>query len=69
MAQSYLFVAPWAVACQAPLSMEFSRQECWSGLPFPTLGVFLTQGSNPRFSGLLLWQVDSGTEGGGGGKY
>ena len=26
----------WVVACQAPLSMEFSRQEYWSGLPFPT---------------------------------
>ena len=31
-----LFVTPWTVACQAPLSMEFSRQECWSGLPFPS---------------------------------
>ena len=29
---------PWAVACQAPLSMEFSRQEYWSRLPFPTPG-------------------------------
>ena len=28
----------WAVARQAPLSMGFSRQECWSGLPFPTPG-------------------------------
>ena len=27
---------PWTVACQAPLSMGFSRQEYWSGLPFPT---------------------------------
>ena len=27
-------VTPWAVACQAPLSMEFSRQEYWSGFPF-----------------------------------
>ena len=27
---------PWSVACQAPLSMEFSRQEYWSGLPFPS---------------------------------
>ena len=31
-----LFVTPWTVACQAPLSMEFSRQEYWSGLPFPS---------------------------------
>ena len=28
-------VTPWIVACQAPLSMEFSRQEYWNGLPFP----------------------------------
>ena len=33
-----LSVTPWAVAHQAPLSMEFSRQEYWSGLPFPTPG-------------------------------
>ena len=31
-----LFAIPWIVACQAPLSMGFSRQEYWSGLPFPT---------------------------------
>ena len=31
-----LFTTLWTVACQAPLSGEFSRQECWSGLPFPT---------------------------------
>ena len=30
-----LFATPWAVARQAPLSTEFSRQEYWSGLPFP----------------------------------
>ena len=33
-----LFATPWTVACQASLSMEFSRQECWSGLPFPSPG-------------------------------
>ena len=32
---------------QAPLSLGFSRQEYWSGLPFPTPGIFLTQGWNP----------------------
>ena len=32
-----LFVTPWTVACQAPLSMEFSMQEYWSWLPFPLL--------------------------------
>ena len=31
------FVAPWTVACQAPLSLGFSSQEYWSGLPFPSL--------------------------------
>ena len=32
---SQLCPTPWTVACQAPLSMGFSRQEYWSGLPFP----------------------------------
>ena len=31
-----LFAIPWTTDCQAPLSMEFSRQEYWSGLPFPS---------------------------------
>ena len=31
-----LFATPWTVVYQAPLSMEFSRQEYWSGLPFPS---------------------------------
>ena len=34
------------VAHQAPLSMEFPRQEYWSGLPFPSSGIFPTQGLN-----------------------
>ena len=33
-----LFATPWTVAYKAPLSMEFSRQEYWSGLPFPSPG-------------------------------
>ena len=33
-----LFATPWTVAHQAPLSMGFSRQEYWSGLPFPSSG-------------------------------
>ena len=32
-----LFVTPWTAAYQAPLSMEFSRRECWSGVPLPSL--------------------------------
>ena len=42
-----LFVTPWTVARQAPLSMGFSRQEYQSGLPFPSPGIFPAQGSNP----------------------
>ena len=38
-----LFATLWAVACQAPLSMEFSKQEYWSGLPFPSQEIFPTQ--------------------------
>ena len=38
---------PRAVAHQAPLSMGFPRQEYWSGLPFPSQGIFPTQESNP----------------------
>ena len=41
-----LFVTPWTVANQAPLSVRFSRQEYWSGLPYPPPGDLLTQGSN-----------------------
>ena len=33
-----LFLTPWTVACQAPLSLGFPRQEYWSGLPFPPPG-------------------------------
>ena len=40
-------VTPWTVACQAPLSMDFSRQGYWSGLSFPFPGVFPTHGPNP----------------------
>ena len=46
-------VTLWTVARQAPLSMEFSRQEYWSGLPCPSPGIFFTQGSN---LGLLHWR-------------
>ena len=46
LARIWLFVIPWTVTCQAPLSMEFSRQEYESMLPFPPPGIFPTQGSN-----------------------
>ena len=41
------FVTPWTAACQAPLSMEFSRQEYWSGLPFPPPGDLPNPGIKP----------------------
>ena len=43
-----LFVTPWTVAHQAPLSMEFSRQKYWSGLPFPSPGDLPDSGIEPR---------------------
>ena len=43
----WLFASPWATACQAPLSMKFSRQEYWSGLPFPSPGYLLNPGIEP----------------------
>ena len=42
-----LFVAPWTVAHQAPLLMEFSRQEYWSGVPLPPLGDLPDAGIEP----------------------
>ena len=49
-------MTPWTVAHQAPLSMEFSRQEYWSGLPFPSLGDLPDPGMEPRSPAL---QADS----------
>ena len=43
-----LFVSPWTVACQAPLSLEFSRQEYWSGLPFSSPGHLPDPEIEPR---------------------
>ena len=43
-----LFVTPWTVAHQAPPSMGFSRQEYWSGLPFPSPGDLPDPGIEPR---------------------
>ena len=41
------FVTPWTVACQVSLSMEFSWQEYWSGLPCPPLGDLHDPGIEP----------------------
>ena len=54
-----LFVTPWTVACQAPLSMEFSRQEYWSGLPYPCSGDLPDPGIQKGLLHLLCWQVGS----------
>jgi len=43
-----LFATPWAVARQAPLSMEFSRQEYWDGSPFPSPRNLRNPGVKPR---------------------
>ena len=51
-----LFVTPGTVACQPLLSMGFSRQEYWSGLPFPSPGVLPNPEIEPRSPAL---QTDS----------
>ena len=51
-----LFVIPWTIAHQAPPSMRFSKQEDWSGLPFPSPGDLPKPGMEPRSPAL---QADS----------
>ena len=46
---------PWTVACQAPLSMGFSKKEYWSGLRFPSPGDLPNPGTKP---GSPAWQAD-----------
>ena len=53
----WFFVTPRTVARQAPLSMEFSRQEYWSGLRFPSPGDLPNPGTECGFPTLLHWQV------------
>ena len=49
VAKSCLTLAtPWTLACQAPLSMDFSRQEYWGGLPFPSPGDLPDPGIEPK---------------------
>ena len=56
-----LFVTAWTVAHQAPLTMGFSRQECWNRLPCPPPGALPDPGIRPvsLVSCLLLWQASS----------
>ena len=65
----WLFVTLWTVAYQAPLTMEFSRQEYWSGQPFPTPGDLPDTGIKPKplspalagrfFSTSATWEAGS----------
>ena len=55
-----LFATPWTVTCQASLSVEFSRQEYWSGFCRALLqGIFPAQGLNLHLLCLLHWQAGS----------
>ena len=56
LSRVWLFATPWTVTRQGPLSMEFSRQGWWSGLPFPSPGDLLNPGIGP---GSLALQEDS----------
>ena len=55
-----LFVNPWTITCQTPLSMRFPRQEYWRGLPCPPLedlpdpGIESTSLMSPAFAGKFL---------------
>ena len=53
----------WTVAHQASLSMEFSRQEYWSGLPFPSPGDLLDPGIEPGFPALQADSLPSEAQG------
>ena len=68
-----LFAILWTIACQAPLSMGFSRQEYWSGLSCPPSGNLPNSGIEPALPIAHAFQADSlplsytGGEGGGAG--
>ena len=55
----WLFVTLWTVACQAPLSMGFSRQEYWSGLPYSPPGDLPDPGMEPVTPASPALQADS----------
>ena len=54
-----LFATPWTVACQAPLSMRFSRQEYWSRLLIPSPGDLPDPGMEPVSPAAPALQADS----------
>ena len=53
------FATPWTIACKAPLSIGFSRQEYWSGLPFPSPGDLPDPGIKLVSPAAPALQVDS----------
>ena len=57
----WLFATPLTVACQAPLTMGFLRQEYWSELPFPPVEALLDPGIEPawQMQSLLLSHLES----------
>ena len=58
-----LFANPWTVAHQAPPSMDFSRQEYWSGLPFPSPGDLPDPGIEPQSPALWADALPSEPQG------
>ena len=67
----HLVVIPWTVARQTPLSMEFSRQEYWSGLPFPSPGDLPDPGiepTSPALAGRFFTTAPPGKPMEGGGR-
>ena len=53
---------PWTIPCQAPLLMEFSRQEYWSGLPFPSPGDLPDPGVKPGSPEILFLHMGRGEQ-------
>ena len=51
----WLLATLWTIACQVPLSMKFSRQEYWRGLPFPTPGNLPDPGIKPASPASPTW--------------
>ena len=58
-----IFATPGSVACQAPLSMGFPRQEYWSGLPFPPQGDLLSPRIEPASPVLAMGSLSLSHQG------
>ena len=58
-----LYGTPWTVVYQAPRSMDFSRQEYWRGLPFPSPGDLPNPGIKPRSPALQVDSLQMGYQG------